>query len=105
MRTIADLKRQATNYTWEMVWNSWFGGPLQPVHKFYGLKREVGKVQSNSLAFNSPNGLSWLDWPKSSETLIEEMPGPSNKGCYYLKICPKDEKDCKLTYILRPKTN
>ena len=103
MKTIADLKREAVNYTWEMVWNSWFGGPLVPGHKFYGLRREVGKVQSNQLAFNSPNGLSWLNWPKASETLIE--PVPEMAGAYYLKITPKDEKDCKLTYILRPKVS
>ena len=103
MKTLADLKRQASNYTWEMVWNSWFGGALTPDKKFYGLRRTVGKLQSNSLAFNtdtSKSGLSWLDWPKSKDLLIEEK--KDELGCYWVKINPEDPKDCKITYVLRP---
>ena len=101
MKTLADLKRDAVNYTWEMVYNSWFGGALTPDKKFYGLRRTVGKVQSNSLAFNtdiSKSGLSWLDWPKAKELRIEEKPD----GVYYIKIDPDDDKECHITYILRP---
>lgn len=114
MKTLADLKREAKNYTWEMYYNSLFGGYLQPKHKFYGLQRRVNKIQSNSLAFEykeSKSGLSWLDWPKASELSITNKicVGGQEKiaghGEYIVSITPEDEKECTLYYHLRPINN
>lgn len=113
MKTLADLKREAKNYTWEMYYNSWFGGYLKPGQKFYGLQRKVLKTQSNSLRLESPtsNGGSWLDWPKASELTITDkvFAGGQEKtadhGEYILTITPPDEKECTIYYHLRPLIN
>lgn len=103
MKTLADLKRNAQNYSWEMIFNSWFGGDLKEGQKFYKLQRTVGKVQTNSLAFNTNGRLSWLDWPKASE--IDIIPYDNENGAFVVLITPSDEKECAMRYVLRPITN
>ena len=112
MKTLADLKRQASNYTLEMYFNSWAtkDGFLPVGHKLYGLRREVGKLQTNRMAFKSPtdSGLSWLEFPKASELTITDnvICGGQLKtkphGEYIVTIKPMDEKGCELRYHLRP---
>ena len=110
MKTLSDLKREANNYTWEMYYNSWFGGYLQPGHKFYGKQRKVLKVQSNSLCFEIEGQKtgSWLDWPKARELTITDkvFAGGQEKtaghGEYIICINPADERECTIYYHLRP---
>lgn len=111
MKTLADLKRNAINYTWEMYYNSGFGGYLKPGDKFYGLRRKVLKVQSNSLSLQSPldiNKPSWLEWPKATELTItdkisaggqEKIAGHNE---FIVLIEPIDPKGCAIFYHLRP---
>lgn len=103
MKTLADLKRQAIHFTWELKFNSWFGGKLLPGHKFYGLARKVIKVQSNSLGLESTTSkVSWLDWPKANEIVIL----PEDNGEFYLGIVPKNSQSGPvMEYLLRPVNN
>lgn len=110
MKTLADLKRQAADFTWEMTFNSWSGGQLKEGHKLFGKQRKVIRVQTNGLWFESETAKSgsWLDFPKANELHIEDrvfaghVERPESCGEFYVKIIPKDSKGCMLGYHLRP---
>lgn len=64
MKTLADVKRKMT-----------LGSKWQCVRIFNNNEdlgvREIGKVQTNAVAFLKPDGkLSWLWWPKSKDMQI-----------------------------------
>lgn len=66
MRTLADVKRRMT-----------LGSKWRCVQLFEGGKdlgvREVGKVQSDAVAFLKADGkLSWLWWPKAKDVQVED---------------------------------
>lgn len=94
MRTLADLKRNASKYTWTMTKNTWGAG------KLIGLKRTVARTQTNSIAFFtdvSKSGVSWLEWPKAKDITIT----PLENGAFNLHIENKDDaQECILDYRL-----
>ena len=57
-KSLSDLKRDLKLGTKVIL--------LERFGKQVNEEREVGKVQSNSIAFKKGNGLSWLDYPKAS---------------------------------------
>ena len=66
MKTLADVKRKMTlGSKWRCVRVSNQGIDT-------GV-REIGKVQTNAVAFVRPDGkLSWLWWPKAKDVQVEE---------------------------------
>lgn len=64
MKTLADVKRKMT-----------LGSKWRCVRLFNNEDigvREIGKVQTNAVAFLKPDGkLSWLWWPKAKEVQAE----------------------------------
>lgn len=58
--SFAQFKREAKNYTFEQVYNSWFGGELPETSPLKGLKRKIIKQQTNAFQFE---GGSWLEFP------------------------------------------
>lgn len=73
MKTLADLKREAKNYTWEMYFSSCVGGYLKHGHKFYGLPRKLVMTDTVKMGFESITGVSYLGWPKASELSITDQ--------------------------------
>lgn len=65
MKTFADVKRKMTlGSRWRCIW-------LFNNCEELGV-REVGKVQTNAVAFLTPDGqFSWLCWPKAKDVLVE----------------------------------
>lgn len=108
MKTLADLKREAKNYTWEMYFNSWGGGYLKPGAKLYGLHRKVVSADTVKLGFESPTGVSYLEWPKASELSITDQVCTGGQvkqaghGEYIVSINPANEQGCIIHYHLRP---
>lgn len=108
MKTLADLKREAKKYTWEMYFNSWGGGYLKSGDKMFCLRRKVVVADTVKLGFESPTGVSYLDWPKASELAITDqvVTGGQVKeaghGEFIVSVTPKDERGCKIYYHLRP---
>lgn len=108
MKTLADLKRNATKYSWEMYFNSWAGGYLKQGHKLYGLRRKVVMADTVKMGFESPTGVSYLEWPKASELSITDkvcvggQEKQSGHGEYIVSIEPKEVNRCKIFYHLRP---
>ena len=101
MESLAQLKREAKNYTWKQVFNSWTGGELKYGHKLFGLDRKIIKQQSNALQFD---GGSWLEWPKASElTFIHDLEGiPAKVVLKKIRIWLDKEKNEFMTYELSP---
>ena len=68
MKSFAELKRNAKNFTWEQTYNSWFKGSVPS--KLAGLKRKVIKTQTNAVQFE---GGSWLYWPPAKSLKIQHI--------------------------------
>jgi hypothetical protein len=86
MKTLADLKRNATNYVWSLKENSWFKQVPQHQRDY----RKVGRLLSNKLSFitniNGEQKESWIDFPKATEMQLT----PINDDMYCLII----KRDC-----------
>lgn len=65
MKTLADVKRKMT------LGSKWHCVRVFSNNENMGV-REIGKVQSNAVAFLKPDGkLSWLWWPKAKDVQVE----------------------------------
>lgn len=65
MKTLADVKRKMT------LGSKWHCVRVFNNNENIGV-REIGKVQSNAVAFLKPDGkLSWLWWPKAKDVQVE----------------------------------
>lgn len=65
MKTLADVKRKMT------LGSKWYCVRVFNNNENMGV-REIGKVQSNAVAFLKPDGkLSWLWWPKAKDVQVE----------------------------------
>lgn len=73
MKTLADLKRDASKYQWSLIKNSWYDG----IPEYQLAFRDVGRVQGSkfSLWTNKDGSLceSWVDFPKASDLTIEAV--------------------------------
>lgn len=66
MKTLADVKRKMT------LGSKWHSVQLFEGGQDLGV-REIGKVQTNAVAFLKADGkLSWLWWPKAMDVKVEE---------------------------------
>lgn len=99
MKSLAQLKREAKNYTWEQKFNSWCGGTLNESHKLFGLKRKIIKQQTNAIQFE---GESWLEWPRANElTFISDLEGnPAKPILKRIRIDLNPEKNEYMIYEL-----
>jgi len=83
MKTLSDLKRNASKYEWKLVKNSWYDGI--PEHQLAW--RPVGRVQSNRFTlWTDKDGSkceSWVDFPKASELHIEPLCNNKDKSVCY----------------------
>ena len=65
MKTLADVKRKMT------LGSKWHCVRVFNNNENIGV-REIGKVQTNAVAFLKPDGkLSWLWWPKAKDVQVE----------------------------------
>lgn len=65
MKTLADVKRKMT------LGSKWHCVRVFNNNENMGV-REIGKVQSNAVAFLKPDGkLSWFWWPKAKDVQVE----------------------------------
>lgn len=65
MKTLADVKRKMT------LGSKWRCVRVFNNNENMGV-REIGKVQTNAVAFLKPDGkLSWLWWPKAKDVQVE----------------------------------
>lgn len=65
MKTLADVKRKMT------LGSKWHCVRFFNNNENIGV-REIGKVQTNAVAFLKPDGkLSWLWWPKAKDVQVE----------------------------------
>lgn len=65
MKTLADVKRKMA------LGSKWYCVRVFNNNEDMGV-REIGKVQSNAVAFLKPDGkLSWLWWPKAKDVQVE----------------------------------
>ena len=64
MKNLAELKRNAQKYTFEMFYHHWEGGILPDNHKFKNFKRKVKILQTNAIMFE---GNSWLYFTKAKD--------------------------------------
>lgn len=107
MKTLADLKREAMNYEWAMISNSWFKEVRPELNAF----RQVEGVYTKNMAFytekNGITSLSYIDFPKAKNLKIEtgthvDQDGWMTNG-YLVMFKGENEKDCTVTYFLRIK--
>lgn len=102
MKTLADLKRDATKYEWSLTSNSWF----KEIPAFQKASRRVALVQSNKMAFKTikdgKETLSWIDFPKASELFICCEETQQLLGVIIIMITRKcgDRPDHVMTYML-----
>ena len=98
INSIAELKKHAQEYVWELYVFNASGNPLEPSlpHKYLHKMRKVEHVQSKSLRLE---GGSWLDWPKASETTF--APYLYNKNDVVMTIRSKTPNCPVLSYHLR----
>ena len=98
MKTLADLKRQAKNYEWSMLSNSWF----KTVPDFLVRFRKVEQTGSRDITFETiKNGVktySGTAWPKAK--LLEITQHEAIEGGFYVTFHGETEKDCTLKYLL-----
>jgi len=74
IQTLAQLKREAANYTWEIFYNSYLNpeNPTAISERMSG-QRTIHKFQSNAIAFQMPNGeISWLYFKGAKEFSFEQ---------------------------------
>ena len=66
INNLAQLKKEALNYSWELYCFNSSGIPTEKnnPHNFLNITRKVEKIQTNGLYFE---GGSWLDFPKASQ--------------------------------------
>ena len=93
MKNLADLKRDAKLYTWELVFNSWFPNG----NNLSGQKRHVSIVQSAKIALKTTkkDGTtrdSWLDFPKAKEMVFAD--------CFVLESGERIEKGAAETLLI-----
>lgn len=74
MKTLADLKRQAKDYTWENLYNSWFRTPGM----LAGQQRKVECVNSVNIGLETEKSdgtktTSFLPWPKAKEIVFADF--------------------------------
>lgn len=77
MKTLADLKRDAQNYEWSMIHNSWFTNTnnLKSFRKV-ACKNNVG-LGFETIRSNGEKAISYLDWPKAKELHITKIDNES----------------------------
>ena len=71
MKTLADLKRNAHKYQWQLTKNSWY----ENIPEFQAVPRKVATVQSSKFSLltikNGVESESWIDFPKAGELTIQ----------------------------------
>lgn len=73
IKNLTQLKKQATNYTWELYSRSFDGGKTQSSQRHgIGKVRNVLRVSSTDFIFENPEGEeSYLSFPKAKECTFE----------------------------------
>jgi hypothetical protein len=74
IESLAQLKREAANYTWEIFYNSYLNpeNPQEISDRMKG-ERTIYKFQPNAIAWLMPNGeLNWLYFKSAKEFSFEE---------------------------------
>lgn len=101
MKTLADLKRNAANYKWSLIVNSWFG----EVPEFQQVFRKVGRVRTSDFSLlTNKDGVvkeSWINWPKAKELTITQL----ETGNYHVEMkfdCGSDRPVHVMAYQLNP---
>lgn len=104
MKTLSDLKKNASLYEWELISNSWF----KELPKFQRTFRKVGRTLSSKFSLltdkNNDGKLieSWIDFPKASELQILKMTNDETLYTILIKRdCGKDQPIHEMTYLLK----
>lgn len=104
IKTVAELKREAKNYTWELYYNSFMNkvDPFSLPDRIKG-ERVIAKVQTNSIAFKMPDGReSWLDWPKASQIRFDHAQDNNEDTILNVQVDENGLTLGELRYRLRP---
>ena len=99
IKTLAQLKREAANYTWEIFHNSYMN-PEHPTaisERMTG-ERTIHKFQSNAIAFRMSSGeIIWLYF-KNAKEFSFELEGDTQIVIFR----PAHRPDDAMKYRLRP---
>lgn len=70
MKTLADLKRNAANYKWELMHNSWFPNSNKLKYPRIVTMTDSVKIGLGTVMEDGEVKTSYLEWPKAKELTI-----------------------------------
>ena len=73
IKSLAQLKQDAANYTWQLYSFSFDGGKTESNHKFRDMVRTISSVDSQQFWFNTPDhGITSMIFGKASNWSFEK---------------------------------
>ena len=97
--TLSELKRDATNYTWELYYFSFDGGETQAAHYAKNKTRKVVSGSSKSITFEDGGE---LEWPKASQCSFDEYLYNNSDIIFSIEVDNRTDSPTMLSYHLRP---